>query len=212
MEISLNAQVSCTDGPIGQSVRVVINPVTATVTHFTVRPKGMGESEHIVPIGDITASSAGDIELSVSKNEFYLYPLFESHRFLEMEEAGLSPEEIEALPEAHRAMDHAIWPFVTAEGQLGTYVDLKQIPADELAIQRGERVEATDGVVGEVSELVIDSDTGHITHLVLHKGHIFGHHDVAVPVAELDRVDEGIVYLKIDKAAVKNLPDLNIKR
>jgi len=212
LEISLNARVNCSDGPIGKSVRVIVNPVTATVTHFTVRPDGMGESEHIVPIKDIDVSDAAAIKLNVSKNEFYLYPLFESHRFLDMEQAGQSSGDIESLPEAHKAMDHVIWPFVTAEGHFGTYVDVPQIPADELAIQRGTPVEASDGQVGEVWELVIDPETTQVTHLVLRKGHIFGHHDIAVPIADLDRVDEGIVYLKIDKAAVKKLPDIRIKR
>jgi hypothetical protein len=212
MEISLNARVNCSDGAIGKSMRAVVNPVTETVTHFTVRPDGMGESEHIVPIADISDSSAGTIELNVSKNEFYLYPLFESHRFLDLEEAGLTPDDIESLPEANKAMDHVMWPFVTAEGHFGTYFDVQQIPAEELTIQRGARVEATDGHVGEVSVLVIDPDTLHITHVVLHKGNIFGHHDIALPLGALDRVDEGIVYLKIDKAAVKELPDIKLKR
>jgi len=212
MEISLNAQVNCNDGPIGKSVRAVLNPVTETITHVTVRPDGMGESEHVVPIETISATSAGSMDLAVSKNQFYLYPVFEEHRFLDMEEAGLSPEDLEALPEAHRAMDHVFWPFVTAEGHLGTYEDVQQIPAGELAIHRGAGVEASNGRVGQVSELVVNPENNHVTHLVLRKGQLFGHHDIAVPIADVDYVDEGIVYLKIDKAAVKDLPDLNIKR
>jgi uncharacterized protein YrrD len=212
MEISLNARVNCSDGPIGKSVRVIVNPVTTTVTHFTVRPDGMGESEHVVPITDISTSNEKGIELAVSKNQFYLYPLFESHRFINFEDASLSPEDVESLPEARPAMNPVLWPFVTADGHMGTYADVQQIPANELAIQRGAPVEASDGHVGEVSELVIDPDTNQVTHLVLHKGHLFGHHDIAVPIADLDRVDEGIVYLKIDKAAVKDLPDIKIKR
>jgi len=212
MEISLNARVLCSDGPIGKSVRAVINPVTETVTHITVRPEGMGESEHVVPIEDISASTADAVTLSVARNQFYLYPLFVSHRFIDMEEAGVDPEDIDTLPEAHRAMDHVFWPFVTAEGHLGAYADIVQIPADELAIYRGTPVEATDGHVGQVSELVINPQNFHITHILLRKGRLFGHEDIAVPVSDIDRVDEGIVYLKIDQAAVEALPQLEIRR
>ncbi len=212
MELSLNAQVNCSDGPIGKTVRAVINPVTQSVTHITVRPEGMGESEHVVPLEAISDSSPGAITLNVTKNQFYLYPVFLSHRFVDMEEAGVDPEDVEALPEAQPAMNHVIWPFVTAEGHLGEYADVEQIPADELAIHRGAPVHATDGRVGEVSDLVINPENAHVTHVVLHKGHLFGHKDIAVPVSEIDRVDEGIVYLKCDKAAVKALPDVKIKR
>jgi uncharacterized protein YrrD len=212
MEFSLNARVYCSDGAIGKTVRAVINPVTKAVTHFTVRPEGMAESEHVVPIEDVSASTSDSVTLSVSKNQFYLYSLFISHRFIDMEESDVALEDIATLPEAHRAMDHVFWPFVTAEGHLGAYADVKQIPADELAIYRGAPVEATDGHVGDVSELVINPQNVHVTHVLLRKGHLFGHKDIAVPVPQVDRIDEGIVYLKLDKAAVDALPELAIKR
>lgn len=212
MEISLNAQVNCSDGPVGKSVRAVVNPVTEAITHITVQPKGMGETEHLVPLEDISESAADSVTLKVTKNQFYLYPTFVSHRFLDLEEAGVDPEDVAAQTEAHKAMDHVLWPFVTAEGHLGEYADVLQIPADEIAIHRGAPVEATDGRVGEVSELVINAENAHVTHVVLHKGHVFGHKDLAVPISEVDRVDEGVVYLKLDKAGVKSLPELDIKR
>jgi sporulation protein YlmC with PRC-barrel domain len=193
-------------------VRVIVNPVTETTTHFTVRPTGMAESEHVVPFAAISAGSAEFTELNVSRNQFYLYPLFESHHFLDMEEAGLTPEIVKALPEAHRAMEHVFWPFVTAEGYLGTYASVPQIPADQLAINRGAPVEATNGHVGQVSALAIDPETAHVTHLVLRKDQLFGHRDIAVPINDLDRLDEGIVYLKIDKSTLNDLPDLDIER
>lgn len=212
MDISLNARVSGTDGPIGKSVRAIINPVTETITHITVQPDGMGETEHMVPLEAISDSSTGEITLNVSKNQFFLYPLFVRRRFVDLEEAGIEPGEIDGLPEADEAMDHAFWPFVTAEGHMGTYEEVEQIPTDELAIHRGDPVQATDGRVGEVSELVINPENAKVSHLVLQKGHIFGRKQVAVPVSDIDRVDERIVYLKIDKAAVKDLSELNLRR
>jgi hypothetical protein len=215
MELSLNARVFCADGPVGKTVRAIINPITETVTHLTVRPDGMGESEHLVPLEDVNASTSDSVMLDVSKNQFYLYPLFVSHRFIDMEEAGVEPADIANLPEANRAMDHVFWPFVTAEGHLGAYADVEQIPADELAVYRGAPVEATDGRVGEVSELVVVAESAgdaHVTHVVVRKGRLFGHEDIAVPVSEIDRVDEGIIYLRIDEADLEALPEIDIKR
>lgn len=212
MQISLNARVNCIDGPIGKSVRIVVNPVTTTITHLTVRPDGLGESEHMVPLEHISESTADELTLDITKNQFYLLPLFESHRFLDLEETSLSSEDVEALPEAEMAMDHVFWPFVTAKGHLGTYADVPQIPHDELAIHRGAKVEATDGLAGEVAELVINPDNGHLTHLVLHKGHFFKGRDIAVPITAVDRLDEDIVYLNIDRATIKDLPDLDLER
>lgn len=212
MEISLNAQVYCSDGPVGKTVRAVINPVTKAITHITVRPEGMGESEHVVPVEDIASSTSDSVRLNVTRSQFFLYPVYISHRFIDMEEADIEPEEVANLPEAQPAMDHVFWPFVTAEGHMGAYAEIEQIPTDELAVYRGAPVEATDGHIGEVSELVINPENSQVTHLLLHKGRLFARRDVVVPVSEIDRVDEGIVYLKIDKAAIGELPDLKIKR
>ena len=79
MKISLNAQVECSDGPIGRSVRAVVNPVSEAITHITVEPKGMAENEHLVPLADIISSTGDTITLKVTKNQFYLYPVFLSH-------------------------------------------------------------------------------------------------------------------------------------
>jgi hypothetical protein len=40
-------------------------------------------------------------------------------------------------------------------------------------VRRGARVEATDGYVGQVDELLINSNNMQVTHLVLLERHIF---------------------------------------
>jgi hypothetical protein len=40
----------------------------------------------------------------------------------------------------------------------------------------------------------------------MQKGHLWGKKEVALPVETIDFVDADTVYLKLDKAAVKDLP------
>ena len=60
-------------------------------------------------------------------------------------------------------------------------VEDQQIPPGELAVSRGTRVNATDGYVGHVDELVVDRENGHITHLVMREGHLWGQKDCDHP-------------------------------
>jgi sporulation protein YlmC with PRC-barrel domain len=69
-----------------------------------------------------------------------------------------------------------------------------------------------EGKVGTVDELVVDPDSGNITHLLMRKGHLWGKKDVAIPVTAIDLVDDEEVYLKIDKEAVGALPAVPVKR
>ena len=86
------------------------------------------------------------------------------------------------------------------------------IPTNELALHRGSWVMAADGHVGEVDEFVIDPADGHITHLILRKGHFWGHTDVSIPVDHIDRIEADTIYLKLDKHAIGQLPPIAVRQ
>jgi uncharacterized membrane protein len=73
-------------------------------------------------------------------------------------------------------------------------------------------VEALDGVIGQVGELLIDPKSGEITHFLLMKGHGGGQKEVAIQVSSIDRLEEEVIHLKIDKAQINGLPSLPVKR
>jgi hypothetical protein len=47
----------------------------------------------------------------------------------------------------------------------------ESVPPDELTVLRGDAVEATDGRVGRIDELLVDPKTHGVTHLVMRTGH-----------------------------------------
>ena len=88
----------------------------------------------------------------------------------------------------------------------------ERIPPGELAVHRGAQVEAKDGPVGQVDEFLVDPATGHITHLVMREGHLWGTKDVAIPVSQIGRLEEDTVHVKLDKAGIEALPVIPIRR
>jgi sporulation protein YlmC with PRC-barrel domain len=91
-------------------------------------------------------------------------------------------------------------------------VEEEQIPEGELALYSGMHVEASDGQVGRLDELVLDAKSGTITGLVMRKGHLWGSRDVTVPVEQIEFVDGDTAYLKLDKSAVGALPAMKVRR
>jgi uncharacterized membrane protein/sporulation protein YlmC with PRC-barrel domain len=83
--------------------------------------------------------------------------------------------------------------------------------ANELVVRHGTRVEATDGHVGKVRELVVDPDSDDITHLMLQEGHAWGEKEVTLPISAINRVDDDTVYLDLDKKAIGLLPSIPLK-
>jgi sporulation protein YlmC with PRC-barrel domain len=210
MEIPLNAQVECTDGVYGRSEYVLINPVTDQVTHLVVKEEASPNTEYVVPIEFVTETIADTIRLSCTKAELEQVKPFIKTTFVE-----------EKLPDKNfgfsaggffGAGSYYYMPYVTPENTVEVPVEHRQIPHGELAVQRGTRVEAKDGYVGKVDEFVVNPKNGHITHLVMREGHLWGRKDVIIPLSVMGDTREDTVFLKLNKHQVESLPTFQVNR
>lgn len=202
MDIPVNAQVQCADGPAGHSSVVILNPITLRVTHIAVKPKGFLQPERLVPVEYVTTSTPHEIQLRCT-----LQQLADMETFIDV--AFIPPNEPYLAYEAEEFM---FLPYVQAQEDEMLPVETERIPPGELAIHRGAHVQATDGRVGTVDEFLVDLSDGHITHLVLREGHLWGQKDVTIPVHQIDHIGEDTVYLKLDKNSVAKLPAIPVKR
>ena len=198
MRIPLNARVQCKDGMSGRVVQLIVNPITRKITHVVVEESNPPQIERLVPIRCIVQAGDGLIYLACSKQELgQMTPLIESE-FLWAEIPGLD----EAYP-------YLLHPYVMP-GRLKT--KQQSLAPDELGIHRGARVYATDAKVGWVDEFVTIPTNGQITHLLLREGHLWGCREVTIPVSEIERVERGAVYLRLDKLGVQALPSVPVRR
>ena len=208
MDIALHAEVRCTDGLCGHTTAVVMNPITQEVTHIVVQTKGMLHEQYLVPLELIAGSTTHGIQLRCTLDELAKQEPFTKTRFIDMQGADEAGEGM--------GREAAMWPHATPDdldpGSVPLYETVEQVPHGELAIHRGARVEARDGTVGRVDEFLVNPDNYHITHLILRTGHLWGKQDVTIPLAQIDRVEEDVVYLKLDKKAVGQLPTIHARR
>jgi len=197
MDIALNAEVYCADGLCGRSTHVILKPTTEKVTHLVVREKQWPHTEFLVPMAAVTATTPDSINLSCTRSE-----LADLQPFVETEYVKVD------IPRYAGGM-YLMEPYAYLEPEM-LPVEHEAIPAGELAVRRGTRVEATDGHVGQVDEFLINPADERITHLVLREGHLWGQRDVTIPVSEIDHIVEDAVYLKLDKRSVEVLPAIRI--
>ena len=200
MEIPLKAQVECTDGVCGRSEYVLINPVLDQVSHLVVREDASPNTEYIVPVDVVSETIADTIRLRCSKTELEKMDPFVKTMVIE--------EQVPATDLGYHGGSygwgpHHYLPYVTPEITVQVSKEQMQIPPGELAVRRGTRVEAKDGYVGHVDEFVVNPENGHITHLVMREGHLWGKKDVIIPLSAMDETREDAVYLKLDKHQVE---------
>lgn len=210
MEIPLQAQVECTDGVCGQSEYVLIDPLLDRVTNLVIKETA-SDVEYIVPVDVISATIAKTIQLRCSKAD-----LEKMQRFVKTEyvEETIPDRDFMLAGGMYGMGSYYYMPYVSPEITVQVPNEVLQIPPGELAVRRGTRIEATDGYVGKVDELVINAKNGHITYLVMREGHLWGQKDVIIPLSALgeSHADTQTVFLKIDKAQVKSLPTFPIHR
>lgn len=201
MELPLDVEVHCTDGRCGRSTHIILNPATDQVTHMVVRERRPSSVERLVPVSWVSTSAAEVLVLGHTLEEFSQLEPFNQTEFIYTD-----------LP--YHATDPKLtllWPYVVpAKRMIDTQI--RPIPPGQLAVRRGARVRATDGSVGRIDEFLVDSENCHITHLVLREGNLLGKKSITIPVSEIDRIEEKVVHLKIDKSAVKMMPTIQVKR
>jgi sporulation protein YlmC with PRC-barrel domain len=193
MDIPINAEIYCADGPCGRSTYVVIDPATRQVTHVVVKEDGFPFAERLVPLDRVIDSTPTSIQLRSACDE-----LSDMERFIETEYLEGSEPFF-----GYTTEEYMLWPYFAPEMIV---TQRQRLPPGELAIHRGAAVHAADGRVGQVDEFLIDPQDEHITHLILREGHLWGKKDVTIPVSEIERIADNAVYLKLDKRTIEALP------
>jgi sporulation protein YlmC with PRC-barrel domain len=196
---------ACSDGPCGAVSRVVVNPVARELTHLVVEPEHRSGLGRLVPL-DMVEARADGVRLRCTLAEFEQLP---------------SAEETDFLPggsgyDAYAAHEAYYWPYFGLEGgadprlALASAVETRDmLPPGEIGVRRGETVHASDGEIGKVEGLVIDSAHGHVTHLLLQEGHLWGRKEVALPIDAVEKIDDGIT-VKLTKHEIEALPAVGV--
>ncbi len=185
--ITLGASVECTDGLAGEASSVIVDPGTKRITHFVVKEKSSPHTERLVLAEHVVKTAAGTVRLDVTRDE-----LSKMEPFVYTEYRDVN------LP--RYVGDYGY----TKKEAPPREVRRERVPEGERAVRKGFEVQATDGKVGRIDELVIDAESGEITHLVMREGHLWGQKEIVVSVADIDYSDEEAVYLTLDKATISS--------
>jgi len=202
---TIGAAVECSDGPCGAVSRVVVDPVARELTHLVVEPEHRAGLGRLVPL-DLVESGAGDVRLRCTLAEFEKLPPAEETDFL----PGGSGYNAYAAHEAY------FWPYYGLEGgsdprfALASAVETRDmLPPGEIGVRRDETVHASDGEIGRVEGLVIDTAQGHVTHVLLQEGHLWGKKLVAIPIGAVEKIGTGIT-VNMTKHEIEALPAVGV--
>jgi hypothetical protein len=195
--LEIGAAAYCSDGFPGELKCVVVDPGTRAVTHLVIEPK----LEHGTAVGlarlvplDHADATTGEIRLRYTEAEFKdLSPAEET-----LAEFVLGYEVPVQLLPAGEGWRGAGGP-VADGGTIPEIREMETIPLvpetgggeSEVEEGSGDRVQATDGDVGQFHGLRVNPDNGAVT-LVLVKRHQWGHKELAIPIGQVSGFEAGI--------------------
>ncbi len=210
----IGSEVSCSDGTCGELRRVVVDPVARTLTHLVVEEKHRTAMGHLVPI-DLVSSSGAEIHLRCSVTQFEALDDAEETQFLPGARGQWDYEQDQMLSYPYYGIGMSGMVGMGTTGGLGMnsspqVIISDRVPPGEVGVRRGEPVHATDGPIGKVQGLVIDTHDHHVTHVLLNEGHLWGKKQVAIPIGAVTGVDDG-VHLKLTKDDVGDLPPVELE-
>jgi sporulation protein YlmC with PRC-barrel domain len=227
-QFTIGAEARCSDGVCGEVTRVIVDPVAEAVTHLVVEPKHRRDPGRLVPLHLVDAT-AGQIQLRCTTAEFEKLDLAEETRFMPGtgSYAGYGPGQVSYWPYyglgaggvgmGSMSMggmgpgSMGLGSMGLAGGSPSQTVTYDSVPPGEVDVHRGDHVQATDGHIGRVQGLVIDRRSGHVTHVLLQEGHLWGHREVAIPISAVAGTSDGI-RLTITKQEVGDLPPVDAGR
>lgn len=205
----IGAEASCSDGLCGKVSRLVMDPVALTVTHLVIEPKHWAEPGRLVPV-HLVDTTADHLRLRCSIAEFDKLDLAEETDLPEGLDYGGGYGQAEAV-QGYGAMGGGGATGMGIGMGLGysTPVVVRDVvPLGDVDVQRGERVHALDGEIGQVQGFLVDPGDNHVTHVLLQEGHLWGRKEVSIPISAVSGVDNGI-RLNITKKQVEDLPAID---
>ena len=202
-ELPFDADVICTDGQGGTSVAFTLKPVSRKITHLVVEDGG--GRQRLVSLQLIEKTDHEKIWLNCTEDELKEKTLFQVTEFVERaaQQSGDWSDDEEG--EWEDGID--VSQFERTDEAFGMPVVVEKVPPGEIAFHRGTDIEATDDHVGVVERFLVEDAGGQITHLVMHKGHLWGKKDIMIPLSAVESMDYDSVYLNVDKETAEDFPE-----
>lgn len=217
-QFTIGSDVACGDDVCGKLERVIVEPTDRVLTHLVVEPKHGRGGGHLVPVGlvDVPVTQGlydlGEIQLTCTLAEFERLDPAEDTKL-----AGGGSQEWryeQGQIAAHHDGLGLRGGFGIGPGGLGNasvfepgsgFVTNDRVPTGEVQFSGGQHVEAVDGAIGRVHGVAMDDLDHHVTHVLLEKGHLWGQKTVAIPIAAVADIEEGI-RVNLTKSEVRDLP------
>ena len=194
---------------IGTVSRVVIDAKTSDVTDLVIERGALFKDEKVVPVQLLDTATEDRIVLGETNQSVEDLPNYETTHYVPIDQKGFPIDNIETSywypPINFQNPAPGRMPQVPVE--LDTRTE-PGIPEDRIAITEGAAViSADDKHIGNVEQVIMNSEGNSVTHFVIGKGFLLKEHKLVPAHWASGMDDDDKIRLSVDASLFDRLPE-----
>ena len=191
-DLHIGTKVRCLDGRCGKLAKIAVDPATLQVTDLIVEEGFLLKQARALPFSTLAYAELEDILLLLNNDDLrgyaeYREKVFERPATAQDGHSGSRTEEV-SYPTFTTPYDPGM-PIGTIKERIRQGISSKLE-----VITKGTLVKNSEGIVGRLSHLMTDPETGEITNLVVQQGFMFPE-QLVVPVYFVESISEDGIFL-----------------
>ena len=204
---------TATGEKIGSVSRIVIDAKTRDVTDLVVeRGSLLSTEEKVIPVGLVDLENEDRIMLRETNQNVDDFLDYETTHYVPVENAGAPYENVEAnywYPPVNFQLQVPRVGLISETVPNQVAETETSIPEGRVAISEGAQVlSADDEHIGNVEQVIADSESNTVTHFVVGKGFLLKEHKL-VPAFWVANMDGDKLRLSVEARQFERLPDYN---
>jgi osmotically-inducible protein OsmY len=203
-DFNIGAAVHCKNGPCGKMKKLVVDSESLEVTDLIVEKGLIHTEDWVVPFSDVDRATEDYVMLSINCIELEDYPEYRSYDFDAIGQK-LKNKAIESTYIVPPVSPYGLDPagrFIPIIHSQSVHVNVR--PEQEV-ITRGTPVHNKRKKIGSVDHILVDPESGKLTHLVVDPG-LFTN-SVVLHVSKVERVNENGILVNVDEREIDQFPE-----
>lgn len=201
---------------LGTLDRVILDPETKEVTHIVIEKGFLFKTNKVVGMDMVNPEIEDRITLLSPEHELDEFPDFEETQYFNLDELDeMDHPEHADVPAAYWYPPVSlVWWRAGGTDNPIKYPAVSQyvarthqnIPEGTVALEEGAKVISRDEkYVGNIEQVIVDSQDNRVTHVVLGEGIFFKEHKL-IPVTWISGIEEDEVHLSLVSEVLDRLP------
>ena len=197
---------------IGTLLHVVIDVKTKEVTDIVVERGLLGGPDKVIPVDALNLARESELQLLETDQSLDDFQDYKTTQYVSTESAEARYEQTRASywyppTDLSRPVprEGGVLPGTAKES-----MPITSLPDEHVAVTKGAQVFSADEQhLGNVEEVIFNSDNNQLSHFVIGKGFLFKEHKL-VPAHWVDTVNEDKIYLSVEARLFEGLPDYRL--